>query len=116
MISLEYYTLIIYLLLLAVACYTTTQEIGLKKNTQYHINIKMNTLKGINIKTSTCYYCNYIIKIESFDFGNISLDQKSYENILVCDVSYRTLINAKPLLIRLNKVDEFNRVIWFWKI
>ena len=33
MISLEYYTLIIYLLLLAIACYTTTQEIGLKKNT-----------------------------------------------------------------------------------
>ena len=38
------------------------------------------------------------------------MDQKSYENILVCDVSYGALINAKPLRIRLNKVDEFNRV------
>ena len=38
------------------------------------------------------------------------MDEKSYENILVYDILYKTLIGAKPLLIRLGKVDGFIRV------
>ena len=42
--------------------------------------------------------------------GNIKLDEKSYENILVYDISCKTLIAAKPLSIRFNKEDGFIRV------
>ena len=35
------------------------------------------------------------------------MDGKSYKNILVYDISYKTLIGAKPLRIRFNKVDRF---------
>ena len=51
-----------------------------------------------------------IIKIENFDLDNILIDEKSSENILVYDISYKTLIGAKPLRIRPNKVDGFIRV------
>ena len=34
-------------------------------------------------------------------------NQKLYKNILVYDISYKTLIGAKPLRIRLDKVDWF---------
>ena len=33
------------------------------------------------------------------------MDEKLYENILIYDVSYKTLIGAKPLHIRFDKVD-----------
>ena len=42
--------------------------------------------------------------------GHIKLDEKSYENILVYDISCKTLIAAKPLSIRFNKEDGFIRV------
>ena len=45
-----------------------------------------------------------IIQIEGFDFNNILLDKKSYKNILIYDVTYKTLIGIKV------KVDGFNRV------
>ena len=37
------------------------------------------------------------IKFEDFHFDNILIDEKSYENILIYDISYTTLIGAKPL-------------------
>ena len=49
------------------------------------------------------------IKIEDFGFDNILLDGKSYENILIYDILYRTLIGAKSLHIRFDKVDGFIR-------
>ena len=49
------------------------------------------------------YYFNGIIEIEDFDFVNILLDKKSYENILIYDVLY------KPLRIMSDNVDEFIR-------
>ena len=63
-------------------------------------------LKEIDIKNCTCYYFNNIIKIEDFDFDNV----KSYKNILVHDISYKTLIGAKPFDIRFDKRNEFIRV------
>ena len=60
--------------------------------------MKNNELKKISLKNRACYYFDEVIKIEDFDFGNILLDEKLQENILVYDISYKTLIGAKPLL------------------
>ena len=38
------------------------------------------------------------------------MDEKSYENVLIHDISYKTLIDAKPLHIRFDKIDGFIRV------
>ena len=38
------------------------------------------------------------------------IDEKSYENILVYNVSYKTLIDAKLLHVRFDKIDELIRV------
>ena len=46
----------------------------------------------------------------NFDFNNILFDEKSYENILIYNISYKTLIGAKPLRTRFDKVDGFIRV------
>ena len=69
-----------------------------------------NKLKEINIKISTWYYFDDIIKFEDFDIDNILIDEKSYENILVYSISLKTLMAAKHLLIRFNKIDGFCRV------
>ena len=63
--------------------------------------------KNFDIKNRTCYYFDDIIKTEDFDFDNISIDEKSYENVLAYKISYKTLIGAKPLRIRFGKVHEF---------
>ena len=70
---------------------------------------KNNKLKKVGIKIHTCYYFNDITKIEDFDFNNNLLNEKSYENISIYDVSYKTLIGAKPLHIMFDKVDGFTR-------
>ena len=38
------------------------------------------------------------------------LDEKSYENFLVYDISYKTLFGVKPLCIRFDKIDVLIRV------
>ena len=55
-------------------------------------------LKEIDIKNCTCYYIDHLIKIEDFNFDKILINEKSYENILVFNISYKKLI-AKPLRI-----------------
>ena len=55
------------------------------------------------------YHFDDIIKIEDFDFDNILLGKKSYHNILI-HISYKTLIDAKPLHIRFNRVNGVIRV------
>ena len=72
--------------------------------------MKINELKEICIKNLIFYYFDDIIKIEDFDFDNILLDEKSYENILMYSISYKTFIGAKPLRVSFDKVDEFSRV------
>ena len=51
-----------------------------------------------------------IIKIEDFDLDNISVDEKSQENILVYDISYKNLISAKNLRIKFDKLYGFTKV------
>ena len=50
------------------------------------------------------------VRIEDFDINNIFINEKSYKNIWVYDFSYKTLIGAKPLSIRFDKISGFVRV------
>ena len=50
-----------------------------------------------------------MINIEGFHFDSILLDEKSYENTLIDDVSCNTLIGAKPLHIMFYKLGRFIR-------
>ena len=58
-----------------------------------------NESKKVGIKNGTYYYFDDIIQIENFGF-DILLDEKSYENFLIYNISC-----AKPLHIRFYKVD-----------
>ena len=67
-------------------------------------------LKETNIKNCTCYDFDDLIKIEHFDFDNILIDEKSCKNILVYNISHKTLFDAKLLCIIINKVEGIIRV------
>ena len=67
-------------------------------------------LKKFALKIAHVYYFDDIIENEDFDFGNIFLDEKSYKNILVYDMSCKTLRGAKPVHVMFNKVERFFRV------
>ena len=71
---------------------------------------RKDVLKETDIKNRTCYYFDDIIRIEDFNIDNISIDEKSYVKILVYNISYKSLIDAKPLRIMLDKIDGFIRV------
>ena len=43
-------------------------------------------------------------------FASILIDEKSQEDILVHNISYKTLIGAKSLRINLDKITAFIRV------
>ena len=47
--------------------------------------------------------------MEEFHFKTVSSDEKSYENVLIYEVLYKTLIGEKPLHITFNKVNGFIR-------
>ena len=53
-----------------------------------------------------CYYFDDIININ--DINIILLDKKSYENILNCDVAYKTLWVSKPLYTIFDKEIKIN--------
>ena len=44
------------------------------------------------------------------DLSDILLDEKSYNNILIYDISQKTLIGLKPLRSRFDKIDGFTRI------
>ena len=56
-------------------------------------------LKEIDTENCTCYYFYDIIKIEDFYIDNSLIDQKLCKNILVYDISYKTLMGAKHFRI-----------------
>ena len=45
------------------------------------------------------------MKVDDSNVDNILLDEKSYENILVHNILYKTFMNAKPLQIRSDKLE-----------
>ena len=51
-----------------------------------------------------------IIKVEDFDLDNILIDEKSYKNILVYGISYKSLFGSKPLRIKFDEANGFIRV------
>ena len=69
--------------------------------------MKNNEIKKVHIKNHTCYYFDDKIKVENFDIDNILINEKSDENILIYDISYKPLIDPKPLHIRFSKTDGF---------
>ena len=62
-------------------------------------------LKEIDIKHCMCYYFDDIMRVIDIDFNDISLNKKSYENILIYDISYKTFMVAKPLRIWFKNID-----------
>ena len=72
--------------------------------------MKNNELRKIRIKNRTCYYFDDTTKFEDFNCDNILLDEKSDEDILIYDVSYKTLTGATSLRILFDNVDSFIRV------
>ena len=40
----------------------------------------------------------------------LKIDERLYKNILVYDISYKTLFGSKPLRIKFDEVDRFIRV------
>ena len=64
-----------------------------------NIEMENNEFKKVCTKNCMCYYFNDIIKFEDFDFDNISVDEKSYKNILVYDISYKTLIGQNHCIL-----------------
>ena len=72
--------------------------------------MESNEFEKIGIKNCTCYYFDDTNKLEDFDINNILIDEKSLENILIYDISYKTLIDPKPLRIRFDELDGFIRI------
>ena len=103
---------IILLFIIAIICYRYAKHSSKLKKTYCRTrNIKTdnNEFKNVRIENLLFYYFDDIIKFENFGFDNILTDEKSYENNLVYDISYKTLIHAKPLRIRFDKIDGFIR-------
>ena len=48
--------------------------------------------REINTKSRMCYYFNDIIKIKDFNLDNILIDEKSYDNSFVYNISNKTWI------------------------
>ena len=69
-----------------------------------------NEFKKVRIKNWTCYYFDDIYKLEDLDFDNILIDKKSHKNVLIYDISYKTLIGVKPLRIRFDKLDGIIKI------
>ena len=69
-----------------------------------------NENKKVGIKYHTCYYFDDITKLGDFDLDNILIDETSHENVLMHNISYKTLIASKPLQIRFDKIDAIIRI------
>ena len=73
--------------------------------------MKNNEFKSVYIKNRTFYYYDdEIIKLGHFNINDILKDDKSDGNILIYNMSYRTLIDSKPLQIRFLKLHGIIRI------
>ena len=70
-----------------------------------------NELNEVSTKHCMCHYFYDKVKTEDIDFDDILLSKKSYTNVLIFNISYKTdLIGAKTLRTRFDNVDGFIRV------
>ena len=67
-------------------------------------------LKEMDIKKCTCYCFDDIMRVVDIDFDNILFEAKTYGNILIYDISYKTFMSSKPLHIRFDEIDEFIKI------
>ena len=47
------------------------------------------------------------MRVIDVDFNDILLDKKSYKNLLIYNISYKTFVDEKPLRIWLDKIERF---------
>ena len=69
-----------------------------------------NEFEKVRIKNRTYYYFNDKIKLKDFSLVNILIDENSHENILIYDISYKTLIDPKIFRLILDKIDRLIRL------
>ena len=69
-----------------------------------------NEIKIVCIKNRTCYYFDDIIKLEDFSVDNILIDENLHKNILIYDISYKTLIDPKLFRVIVDKIDGLIRL------
>ena len=74
-----------------------------------------NELKKIDINNRTCYYFDNIMEVDEYiNIDRILLDEKSYkktyENILIHEISCKTFMGEKPLSIWFNKVNGLIKI------
>ena len=73
-------------------------------------------LKNIDAKNRRCYYLDDIMRDIDIDFDNVLLDEKykksykTYENILIYDISHKSLMGTKLLRIWFEKIDRFIKI------
>ena len=106
------HTVLLVIILLCNCCYLLSLSKTLVKTKKLIavlaiLKLENTELKNVSIKNCTSYYFDDIIKLKDFNFDNISLDEKSYANISIYDISYKTLIGGKSLHIRFHKIDRF---------
>ena len=104
---------IMLLLIITIICYLYPNDKSKLKKTYWgadNIKVEKNPSKTVCNKNRTCYYFDDIIKLEDFDFDNVLIDKKSYQNFPINDISYKTLIGPKSLRIRNDKAHGFIRI------
>ena len=75
------------------------------QNKKVCYTVENNEFKKCWYSKSYEYYLSDIIELEDFDLDNILIDENSTENMLIHDISYKTLIDPKPLRIGFDKID-----------
>ena len=60
-----------------------------------------NGCKKVCIKNRTCHYIDGVTKSEDFNLDNILIDKKSQEIIFIYNISYKTSIDSKALILNL---------------
>ena len=60
-----------------------------------------NGCKKVCIKNRTCHYIDGVTKSEDFNLDNILIDEKSHEIIFIYNISYKTSIDSKALILNL---------------
>ena len=58
-----------------------------------------NEIKKVPIKNHPSCCFDDIIKLEDFNLDNVLIDEKLHENILMDEISYKTLIGSENLCI-----------------
>ena len=64
-------------------------------------------LKEIDIEYLTCYYFSDMIEFEDFDLGNTKYMKNNTKIFQFIKHTKKTLIGAKPLHVRFDKIDGF---------